>query len=127
MPEDAYRAPAEKVRPAVNADPPAGAGPRLATADVRPEGRRVRVTVAGELDLSTDRRLGDDLRATLRNSAQGIDLDLHGVRFVDCSGLNALLGLRCQALEEGKTVVIRSSSPVVDRLLELTGADGLFG
>jgi anti-anti-sigma factor len=125
MPEDAYRAPAGEGRPAVSAGPAAGA-PRLATADVRAEGQRIRVAVTGELDLSADGRIGDDLCATLRDSAQGIDLDLGAVRFVDCSGLNALLGLRRQALEQGKTVVIRSSSPVVDRLLQLTGADGLF-
>ncbi|NDZ86167.1 STAS domain-containing protein, partial [Streptomyces sp. SID10115] len=89
-------------------------------------GGRRSLAVRGELDLDTGQRLRIDLDRALANAAHGLDLDLSGVEFCDCSGLNLLLGLRQHAVQEGKAVVIRHSSPVVDRLLELTGTRGLF-
>ncbi|MFF2205723.1 STAS domain-containing protein [Streptomyces sp. NPDC058145] len=70
--------------------------------------------------------LREDLDAVLAGSTSGVDLDLGGLDFCDCAGLNVLLDLRRSVLEQGKTVVIRASNPVVDRLLTLLGAQGLF-
>ncbi|MFF9603772.1 STAS domain-containing protein [Streptomyces sp. NPDC014684] len=89
-------------------------------------GDRMRVTVRGELDLDSGEGLREDLEAVLAGSTSGVDLDLGGLDFCDCAGLNVLLDLRRCALEQGKTVVIRASTPVVDRLLTLLGAQGLF-
>ncbi|MEU4799292.1 ANTAR domain-containing protein [Streptomyces sp. NPDC023327] len=90
------------------------------------EGERLRVVLRGELDLEAGRLLRPDLRQALRRSARVIDLDLRGVGFCDCSGLNLLLGLRQSALEQGKILTIGHSSPWVDRLLDLTGTRHLF-
>ncbi|MGW3356790.1 STAS domain-containing protein [Streptomyces bungoensis] len=89
-------------------------------------GDRIRVAVRGELDLRSGDRLLDDLRAALAGSTRGLDLDLGGLDFCDCSGLNVLLDLHRAALEQGKTVVIRTSNAVIDRLLTLLGAQALF-
>ncbi|WP_345944847.1 ANTAR domain-containing protein [Streptomyces albus subsp. chlorinus] len=83
------------------------------------------MSVRGELDLQ-GHQLQPDLRRALERSGSGIDLDLSGVAFCDCSGLSVLLGLRRRALAQGKTVTIHSSSPPVERLLDLTGAGTLF-
>lgn len=107
----------------------AGAGravsPGPATVHVVPDGHRVRMTVRGELDLGAQ-HIRYELQAALRGSAEGVDLDLSAVSFCDCSGLNLLLDARQRALRQGKTVAIRASSPAVERLLGLVGAQDLF-
>lgn len=92
-----------------------------------PDGDRVVVKVSGELDLEASERFRSVLRQALSHSVRGIDLDLEGVSFCDCSALNVLLHLRHRALEQSKTVAVRSTSTVVDRLLTLTGTHELFG
>ncbi|WP_030561865.1 anti-sigma factor antagonist [Streptomyces aureocirculatus] len=89
-------------------------------------GRRTVVTVRGDLDLDAAHRLRPELFSALSRSADGLELDLGDVNFCDCSGLNLLLSLRQEAIRRGKTVTIRSLSPVVERLLDLTGATFLY-
>ncbi|MDN3020399.1 ANTAR domain-containing protein [Streptomyces sp. S.PB5] len=99
--------------------------PRL-TICARPDGERTLVTVSGDLDLSADAELQQALRSALTASAKGIDLDLAGVDFCDCSGLNALLAIRQQALDESKTATIHAISPAAGRVFALTGTLSLF-
>jgi anti-anti-sigma factor len=103
-------------------------GERLSgvTVGMRADGDRTVVTVSGDLDLSADRELQQALRSALARSERGIELDLAGVRFCDCSGLNVLLGIRQQALGESKTVAIRRISPAAERVFTLTGTMHLF-
>ncbi|MFC8145315.1 ANTAR domain-containing protein [Streptomyces paradoxus] len=93
--------------------------------DVVPDGDRMTVSMWGELDLGS-RRLLPELYDMLALSGGGVDLRLDAVGFCDCSGLNALLDLRTRAVDDGKTVIIRSCSVAVERLLDLTGTRELF-
>ncbi|MFG2555934.1 anti-sigma factor antagonist [Streptomyces sp. NPDC048581] len=93
---------------------------------LRPDGDRIIVKIRGELDLDTSEQLRGVLREALSRSVRGIDLDLEDVTFCDCSALNILLSLRHRALEQAKTVAIRSTSTAVDRLLTLSGTRTLF-
>ncbi|MFD8231808.1 ANTAR domain-containing protein [Streptomyces sp. NPDC059696] len=93
--------------------------------DVVPSGDRMTVTMWGELDLGS-RRLLPELYDLLPLSGDGIDLRLDAVGFCDCSGLNALLDLRDRAVEQGRSVTVRSCGVAVDRLLDLTGTRELF-
>ncbi|WP_217213019.1 anti-sigma factor antagonist [Streptomyces sp. AC550_RSS872] len=106
---------------------PAVTPPCALVTTARTEGDRVRVTVSGELDLDASERFRGVLRHALNRSVRGIDLDLEGVSFCDCSALNILLHLRHRALEQSKTVIIHATSTAVDRLLTLTGTHPLFG
>ncbi|MET8079288.1 ANTAR domain-containing protein [Streptomyces sp. NPDC005303] len=99
--------------------------PCLATIEAVVAGGRAVVTCRGEFDVGAQ-ELQADLYAVLDRSATGVDLDLEEVRFCDCAGLNVLLSLRREALDQGKTVTIRACSPTVARLLDLTGARELF-
>jgi anti-anti-sigma factor len=96
------------------------------TVCARPDGDRTVVTVCGDLDLAADQELQQALRSALTLSGKGIDLDLGGVDFCDCSGLNALLGIRQQALDESKTATIRRISPAAERVFALTDTLPLF-
>ncbi|MFI5961003.1 ANTAR domain-containing protein [Streptomyces asoensis] len=93
---------------------------------VRPDGDRVVVAVRGELDLDAAGQLGHALGAALGAAVRGVDLELDGVGFCDCSTLNVLLEMRRQGLEQDKTVVLRTVGPAVARLLALTGTGTLF-
>ncbi|MGW2710726.1 STAS domain-containing protein [Streptomyces sp. NPDC001356] len=109
-------------RGATDGIPPTG----LATASCTPNGDRIRVRVLGELDRDSASRLRPRLHEALDASKRGLDLDLGGLDFCDCSGLSVLMELRQRAGGQGKTVVIRVGSPVTDRLLGLLGAQDPF-
>ncbi|MFH8798372.1 ANTAR domain-containing protein [Streptomyces sp. NPDC017936] len=94
--------------------------------DLRPDAGRVVVAVRGELDLDSAEQLGHTLRGALAAAVDGVDLELGEVAFCDCAALNVLLTLREQGLKQGKTLVVRSAGPVVERLLTLTGTASLF-
>ncbi|MFE2586809.1 anti-sigma factor antagonist [Streptomyces sp. NPDC059378] len=83
--------------------------------------RHTLVTASGEIDFDSGPALGQVLQEALDQSADGVDVDLAGIAFCDCSGLNVLLRVRRHAREAGKTLTVRLSSPAVQRLLELTG------
>ncbi|MFC8665985.1 ANTAR domain-containing protein [Streptomyces sp. NPDC057199] len=89
-------------------------------------GARTAVVIAGEIDLDGEQLLKHELRRALAGSVTGVDLDLSGVEFCDCSGLNVLLRLRRRALKDAKTVVVQAAGPVVERLLALTETSSLF-
>ncbi|MFF4111927.1 ANTAR domain-containing protein [Streptomyces sp. NPDC001714] len=87
---------------------------------------RVAVAVSGEFCLDNSQYLRHALHEALARSAAGVDLDLGGLGFTDCSALNVLLAVRGQALGAGKTVVITAASPAVQRLLSFTDTRTLF-
>ncbi|MET7486721.1 anti-sigma factor antagonist [Streptomyces sp. NPDC005538] len=89
-------------------------------------GDRTVVTVSGEIDIDTEQTMQRALRLALARSPAGVDLDLTGVGFCDCSGLNVLLRVRRHALADGKTLGILTAAPGVGRLLELTDTTSLF-
>ncbi|MZF84849.1 ANTAR domain-containing protein [Streptomyces sp. SID5643] len=128
MPEPAYSARShtqEGAEPTAGASAPAAVPPCMATMDVSPDGDRMTVSMWGELDLGS-RRLLPELYDMLTLSGGGVDLCLDAVGFCDCSGLDALLDLRTRAVDQGKTVTIRSCGVAVERLLDLTGTRELF-
>ncbi|MBV7694657.1 anti-sigma factor antagonist [Streptomyces sp. TRM70350] len=114
--------PAHSAQPAT----PAAVRPRPLSIATQPDGGRSVVTVSGELDLQAADELRATLHRALKNATDGIDLDMRGVTFCDCSALNVLLAFREQALVESRTVTIQSPSPVTERLLSLTGTLPLF-
>ncbi|MEV5599739.1 ANTAR domain-containing protein [Streptomyces sp. NPDC052496] len=89
-------------------------------------GERTGVALHGELDLSSCPLVERELHDALRRTARHLDLHLDAVPFCDFAGLNMLLRLRLRALVHNKTVTIASSSPAVERLLEVTDARRLF-
>lgn len=107
---------------------PAGAdaAPQGPLIDASPHGGRVCVTIRGEIDLSAQAALEAALRDAVTRSTYGVDLDLSGTTFCDCSGLNCFLAARHRALPAGKTVTIQAASRQVQRLLSVTGTWPLF-
>jgi anti-anti-sigma factor len=79
---------------------------------------RMYAAVHGEVDV--------DCAATLEyvlldRVARGLDVDLSDVGFIDCAGLNALLRVQARARGIGTAMELAAVSPVVARMLRLTG------
>ncbi|MFH8410971.1 ANTAR domain-containing protein [Streptomyces sp. NPDC018019] len=105
---------------------PTASGSYRLSIEVTPHGDRTDVAIRGELDLDADRHIEPGLHAALDHSVHGLDFRLDGVHFCDCAGLGTLLHLRTRALDQDKTVALRTSSHAVDRILHLTGTRHLF-
>lgn len=90
-------------------------------------GDRTVVVVSGEIDIDSEQTVRRALRLALARSPGGLDLDLAGVGFCDCAGLNVLLSVRAIALADGKTLRVRAAGAGVERLFAITGTSSLFG
>jgi anti-anti-sigma factor len=86
-----------------------------------------RVVVVGEVDLTTAAVLGDGLLRVLDEQAPAvIHVDLAGVAFLDCTGIDALVAVYNRAVRSGCSVRVLHPQPIVRRVLEVTGVVGLL-
>ncbi|MGP3938539.1 anti-sigma factor antagonist [Streptomyces sp. 6N106] len=96
------------------------------TVHVDAVGDRFIVTASGEFDLESGQVLQQTLSDALDHAVGGLELDLAGVEFCDCSALNVLLRVRHRALQASKSFILCATSPAVARLLALTSTLPLF-
>lgn len=96
-----------------------------ATFDTRLDGDTALITVTGEFDLAEIEPFRREFRGALEGSTS-VGLDMAGVRFIDSSGLRAMLQCRADAEEAGKKLRLVDSSAVVARLLDLTSLTDAF-
>jgi anti-anti-sigma factor len=103
---------------------------RAAVARQDPDGgARVVVQVTGEVDVATSALLADAIaRAMELEARERIDLviDLSDMRFIDASGMSVLVKAAQQARARGGTLVLRSPSPAVRRLLDVLRLGGVL-
>lgn len=84
------------------------------------------VLVQGELDLATAPELARALATCLTERYAAVEVDMRGVGFMACAGLNALLEARRAAQLVGVRLEVVHPSRVVDRLLTLTATRELL-
>ena len=84
------------------------------------------VTIAGEIDVQSSPDLRDQLLRVIRQHGARLALDLAGVTFIDCAGINALLATRRRAQLEGGSLRVLRASPRVRRLITLTRLDAVL-
>jgi anti-anti-sigma factor len=90
-------------------------------ARVDPTGAAI-VTVSGELDISNAGSLeATVVSITAKRPAQLI-FDLSGLRFMDSAGIAVLLGAAARV----DAVHLRDPSPIVRRVVEVTGLSGVL-
>jgi anti-sigma B factor antagonist len=82
------------------------------------------LVVTGDLDLEGRGVL--EAAVAEHDPASGLTIDLAGVEFVDSSGLRALLWATRRAADAGGDLVLRSPTPQLRRVLEITGTMSLF-
>jgi anti-anti-sigma factor len=83
------------------------------------EGCRV-FALSGELDASTCRGLAERL---IGPPGSLVVVDLRQLTFMDSSGIGAIHTARRMAIKDGGNLVVSRPSPIVHRVLEVTGLD----
>jgi anti-anti-sigma factor len=81
------------------------------------------VTISGEIDIASGSMLRDQLLCAIRRNGARLALDLSGVTFIDCAGINVLLAARRRAQLEGGSMRVLQASPRVRRVVALTRLD----
>jgi anti-anti-sigma factor len=89
------------------------------TWDIRLRGCLTTVVVTGELDVATTRGLEEQL-GPLAGTGSHLILDLAGVRFCDCAGLNLFLRLQQHARAAGGSLHLVAPTASVRRLITVT-------
>jgi anti-anti-sigma factor len=97
----------------------------LRTEKAHDEGR-VALALIGELDLSNAAALIDEFADTVAGRPTAIDVDLADLIYSDSVGLTALATAHFQCMECGIPLRILNPNPFIERLLEITGLDGLL-
>jgi anti-anti-sigma factor len=103
----------------------AGAAPVL-RCDVDARGDGVVVRPHGELDLSTTAVLAHAIQEAAARRPASIEVDLSGLTFLDSTGVKLLLDWHSTGRGLGMDFVLGRGRAMVQRTLELCGADTLF-
>jgi len=80
----------------------------------------------GDLDISNVEAIGRQLEDALREN-EDLTLDLEGLTFMDSQGLQMLIKLGKQALEQRKSVRVANAPGQVRRLFDLAVPSGIPG
>lgn len=80
-----------------------------------------RLHIAGELDLAGTDELARAFEGLVRAGVDRVAVDAAAVSFLDSSGLRALLSGQRAVTEAGLGFAIEKVSPIVERLLDVTG------
>lgn len=89
----------------------------VAVASVQEENGTPVVYLSGELDLTSAGQLSAAIDAALASHPDRLVLDASGLSFMDSSGIVLLVS----ATQRVQEVQVRDPSPIVRRLIELTG------
>jgi len=90
------------------------------------ERSRVRIAVAGELDVASTPHFEQTLRTFLYNGFGRVVIDLRRLSFIDSSGLHLFLRYAEAARRADVRFGLMPGPPAVQRIFELTGTDVLF-
>ena len=89
--------------------------------------RETVVAVSGELDVGTVADLASLLARLIGTGSTRLAIDLSGVTFMDCTGLNALVRAHDAAVSRGGGLRLLAVPRRVRLLLTLTGRQALAG
>ncbi|GAA1759196.1 STAS domain-containing protein [Luedemannella helvata] len=85
------------------------------------------VSVDGELDLATAPELAAAIDGQVAEGRVYVVLDLTALSFCDSAGLRVFVRYRRQLEEAGGRFVVAAPSPMVRRVLEISGLAEMFG
>ena len=89
---------------------------------------QARITASGELEASTSAHLENVVRGCLHEqNARAIEVDVAGVTFLDSAGIKGLLACHRRAHEAGCVFRLTNPTPLVRRVVEITGLLEIFG
>jgi anti-sigma B factor antagonist len=94
--------------------------------EVRTEDRAIVFAVAGELDLATSPTLVQELDRARDADVDLVIVDLRDLRFMDSTGLHALVRAHKEAHDAGRRFAVIQGGAQIERLLDLTGVGDLL-
>src|SRR6202020_2102617 len=94
--------------------------------EVRNEGHAVGFAVEGELDLASSPTLEQELDQDRDADVEPLIVDLRELRFMDSTGLHALVKANKRATEAGRRFAVVKGGAQSQRLLSLTGVAELL-
>jgi anti-sigma B factor antagonist len=103
---------------------PPRAPDELLSIRVREEATGIRVSLAGELDLSTAAAFDQQLYE-VQARARRVVLDIGALEFIDCAGLRSVFAAWLRAGEAHQHFEMIGGTGQVKRMLSLSGADQL--
>jgi anti-sigma B factor antagonist len=83
--------------------------------------------LSGEIDVSVQEHLLAVFEEALLGRPPAIVVDLAALRFLDCSGIRALLRAERDAAADGCILTVRNPQPVVERVLRILRVADLLG
>jgi anti-anti-sigma factor len=86
-------------------------------------GRRSVLRLQGELDLCSKDYLCRAITSALKRHPRILVVDLSALEFMDCSGLSVLVWAHKSLAAQQGRLLITGSTPIVRRLMHLTGVD----
>jgi len=87
---------------------------------------RANVRLAGDLDLASSGVLSAALEHELDSGRRYVRVDLSGLGFIDCTGIEALLEAHWMFLNRRGTLILLGLTRSARRLFELTGVDSVL-
>jgi anti-sigma B factor antagonist len=84
------------------------------------------ITGLSELSAANAVAFRDQTRAALTDQIKTLDVDMSLTRFVDSSGLGALISVHKTLVSRGGTVRILNPTPTAQQILELTRLHRVF-
>jgi anti-sigma B factor antagonist len=107
----------------------AGAAPQptLRITTTRESDEVVTLKLSGEADIATAPNLRQALGEAIEGSTRSLELDLRECRFIDSTGLHAIIEAGRSLAEKGRSLTLRSPQEHVRRLFLTAGIDRIEG
>jgi anti-anti-sigma factor len=84
------------------------------------------IALRGELDVASAPDLRDQVVTMVSEGKTSMTFDCSELEFIDSTGLGVLIGARARCLAANGGVELVGVRPALQRLLAVTGIDGLF-
>jgi anti-anti-sigma factor len=105
--------------------PPSGPPPLFSCSRMAESGKRVRLVLAGELDLASRAHFKQALSDALSDASRVV-LDLRALTLIDCASLSVIFDAAVEVRRTGAVLILLEPRGQVRRVLDLTGApDGV--
>jgi anti-sigma B factor antagonist len=93
---------------------------------IEAQGDTATLHLKGELDAASAPALREQVVRLISEGRTNLVFDCDGLDFIDSTGLGVLIGGRARCLAANGSVALASVRPALQRLLTVTGIDGLF-
>jgi len=85
------------------------------------------VAARGDVDVESVTAFNDGLREAVSRTPPEVRVDLAGITFLGSEGIRTLVLVHGAAAAQGTRLMVTAASPIVLRVLTLTGSDWLLG